>query len=230
MRGYLPLIISWMYFNTTKGFIGSSALLRAPTVIRFSPKPSDDETVIDPTPFSFVNAVNGLTKPIQQLLDDNTGGWALSYADLSPDSSKTTAGQLFLATNLAYLAVGASLQLQGEPLLGSLCDICAAASFAYHYTQLDLTAAEVRIALLVDYLFAALAIGTSSLYLGSALIGGSIPIADLYTTIGVSVSSIVFLGLSWQYEYGKPYMFWHGLWHLASAASGYLVGVVQLSN
>jgi hypothetical protein len=166
------------------------------------------------------------TQPVQEFLDGSTSGWAMSYANLEPDSSQTAAGQAFLATNVAYLLAGIALQLHGELGLGTLTEICSLASFQYHYQQLENTSSEsVQLALIVDYLAAALAMGTASVYLGGAIFVSSMPLdMPIFMAAGVALSSLGFLGLSWKYEYGRPYMFWHSLWHLASAYSGFLIG------
>ncbi|VEU38720.1 unnamed protein product [Pseudo-nitzschia multistriata] len=103
--------------------------------------------------------VENALAPTAEFLDDISGGWALSFADLTPDSERTPVGQIFLATNLAYAIVGLVLSLKGEILLGVLTDLCSVASFVYHYTQLQQPygrslESTVKLALLVDYFFA----------------------------------------------------------------------------
>lgn len=175
--------------------------------------------------------VNTYTKPVQEILDESSSGWALSYADLKPDTSMTPAGQAFLATNLAYLLTGLGLQMAGEYTLGTFTDLCAFASFMYHYQQLESTSDEaVRIALLLDYVFAALAMGTASLYLlVSVFFSNMVLDESLLVAMAVTASSLGFLCLSWKFEYGRPYMAWHSLWHLASAYSGFLIGNLHLT-
>lgn len=56
--------------------------------------------------------------PIAETIDSNTGGWALSYADLEPENESTPIGRAFLATNICYAIVGAVLVSRGELLLG----------------------------------------------------------------------------------------------------------------
>lgn len=170
-----------------------------------------------------LQTIEVVTAPVQDILDEYSSGWALSYADLKPDSPETINGRIFLATNLAYLLTGLVLQYQGANELGLATDLCAAFSFQYHYQQLEATN-TVRAALLLDYFFAALAMGLATFYLLVSLTVTSIFTANVAVAVGLAVLSLGCLGLSWKYEYGQPYMFWHGLWHLASAGAGYAIG------
>jgi hypothetical protein len=160
----------------------------------------------------------------QSVLDEATNGWALSYADLTPESPKTIPGAAFLATNTAYLLVGMWLLYNGDLWFGFWTDACAIASFNYHYNQLmsagETDADAVRLALFLDYLAAAVSMTTATLY----MFGG----ATLPTEALIASSLGLFcLGMSWVYEYGRPYMIWHSLWHLLSAYSGYLIGAMH---
>ena len=184
-----------------------------------------------PTGNGLLQMIDTYTQPIQSVLDESSSGWALSYADLKPDSSMTPAGQAFLATNMAYLLAGLGLQLAGEVTLGTLTDLCALFSFMYHFQQLDATSDQaVRLALLLDYVFALLAMGTASAYLAMTLLFTNVQFDEpLLMAMAVTASSLGFLGLSWKFEYGRPYMLWHSLWHLASAYSGFLIGNLHLT-
>jgi hypothetical protein len=84
-------------------------------------------------------------------------------------------------------------------------------------------ARTVRMALLLDYLFASISILTALVYL---LTTSTLPL----TALAVAVASVVFLSLSWVWEYGKPYMIFHSLWHLCSAYAGYLIGTQHFSD
>jgi hypothetical protein len=95
----------------------------------------------------------------------------------------------------------------------------------YHYTQLEaagqMSQQTVRLALLTDYACAAITMGTASVYLLSdSFAAGTLPIDAL----AAAVVSLAFLGLSWVNEKGRPYMFFHSLWHFFSAYAGYLIG------
>lgn len=162
--------------------------------------------------------------PVENALDSLTGDWALSYADLTPDSTRTIAGQAFLVTNVAYLIAGIYIFMSGDLWFGFWTDMAAIASFNYHYNQLlasgKTKAASVRLALLLDYTAAAFSILTAAAYILSFSI---FPVQ----AVGVSVAGLVFLYMSWVYEYGRPYMCWHSLWHLCSAYSGYLIGTLH---
>ena len=164
--------------------------------------------------------------PMENALDALTGDWAMSYADLRPDNTSTIAGRAFLVTNAAYLVAGIYIFLSGDLWFGFWTDMAAIASFNYHYNQLlaagQAKASAVRLALLLDYTAAAFSIITATAYLFTF---SSFPILP----IAVSTAGLGFLYLSWVWEYGRPYMFWHSLWHLCSAYSGFLIGT-QHSN
>lgn len=179
---------------------------------------------VGPVRSSFQQQVETTLAPAAEFLDDISGGWALSYADLTPNSEKTLVGQIFLATNVAYAIVGIFLSLQGEVLLGVLTDICAVASFTYHYTQLQqphgrTLDSTVKLALLVDYFFAVTAILVGLFYLA---IDHTLPPVE---GIATSILGIACLLSCWIYEYGTPYIILHGMWHLFSAATGYYIGI-----
>ena len=212
-----------------------------------------------------LSIIQNTGESMQTVLDDATDGWALSTADLRPETPTTTAGQAFLATNLAYLLAGWYLQyVVGDVVLGVLTEVCALASFQYHYQQLLLgqtsssgssssgsssvnSSTAVRWALLLDYIFAGLAIGCATIDLTAAATTAttatttmsslsSVWTADhhhhalwleLLQAVGVTAAGLGFLTLSWKYEHGKPYMWWHSLWHVASAYAGFLIGNVH---
>jgi hypothetical protein len=184
-------------------------------------KPSDTLTTDNTS--GLLQTIEVVTAPVQEILDEYSSGWAFSYADLRPDTSATTPGRIFLATNLAYLLAGLVLQFQGANELGLATDLCAAFSFQYHYQQLEVTN-TVRAALLLDYVFAAFAMGLATFYLVTSVAVTSLFTMNVAVAVGLAVVSLGCLGLSWKFEYGQPYMFFHGLWHLASAGAGYAIG------
>lgn len=167
-----------------------------------------------------VETLEELATPVTDVLDDVTGGWALSYADLSPADETTPIGISFLLTNLAYGIAGSLLMTQGNAVLGVVTELACIASFCYHYSQLKFGQEGsniVRLALLIDYLFAlsAIIIGSVQLYLGHELppevvMGGSLAVASL--------------GACWMWEQGLTYIFFHSLWHLFSGYTGYIIG------
>jgi len=171
--------------------------------------------------------------PLAEAVDAATGGWGLSYADLSPATPRTPAGQAFLATNLGYAVVGAWLAAEGDCLYGGLTEAAGLVSFAYHYAQLDLgkNRPEVRLALLVDYLVAGAALLTGTAYLvQDCAAGGAGLAATSGTTLASAAVALGCLGLCWVWEYGYPYIFLHSLWHIASAYTGFLVGQEHLDT
>lgn len=179
-------------------------------------------------PPGLLSVIQTWVEPIQNKLDDVSSGYILSYADLRPDSPTTGPGKAFLATNLGYLAVGLILTMQGDLWLGTLTEICAAASYMYHYTQLeargDLKAPTVRLAVLIDICFALLSMATATVYWIYTMLFAytdTLPNLDILVSVVLSLS---FLGLSWVYEKGRSYMFFHSLWHIFGAYTGFLIG------
>lgn len=165
--------------------------------------------------------------PIAEAVDTFTNGWGLSYADLRPVTPRTPVGIAFLLTNILYNAAGVYLLTHGDIFYGTLMELAGIVSFVYHYTQLELgkDRSEVRLALLIDYFFAGSALLTGTYYM--LIVGlGAIPVEALTSAIGAVIS----LSLCWVWEYGYPYILWHSLWHILSAYTGYLVGLVHLST
>lgn len=74
-------------------------------------------------------------RPVAEFIDSNTGGWALSYADCTPEDETTLGGVAFLLTNVAYLVVGGVLWNRGEVTLGLLTEVAGIFSYIYHYNQ-----------------------------------------------------------------------------------------------
>jgi hypothetical protein len=181
------------------------------------------------------------TLPIQDVLDTVSDGWVLSYANLEPDTPQTPGGQLFLLTNVAYLIVGILLiQNCQDYWLGPMTDLVSLLSFNYHYQQLQNTDRNaVRLSLLVDYIGALLTIFTGFYYLVSPTMmtnGFQEALAAItqmqslqFESLIYSLAGILFLISSWVWEAGRPYMTLHGLWHICSAYSGYLIGTYHHS-
>ena len=206
--------------------------------LRFSEQETAMESKVRERPFEVpdlkalqsdiaLNAQEALS-PFSETFDDITGGWALSYADLSPESETTLLGQSFLATNVAYAIVGLLLGMQGDVLLGTLTEIASVASFVYHYTQLQASNnrtvdSTVRLALSIDYICASTAIFVGLVYLA---LDHQLPPME---AIASGTAGILFLGLGWVWEYGYPYLFTHSLWHLFSAYTAFVVGNAHLS-
>ena len=165
--------------------------------------------------------------PIAEAVDTFTNGWGLSYADLRPVTPRTPVGIAFLLTNILYNAAGIYLLSHGDIFYGTLMELAGIVSFVYHYTQLELgkDRSEVRLALLIDYFFAGSALLTGTYYM--IIVGfGAIPMEALTSAVG----AVICLSLCWVWEYGYPYILWHSLWHILSAYTGYLVGLVHLST
>ncbi len=165
--------------------------------------------------------------PAVEFLDEKTDGWALTYADLRPESEQTAIGQSFLATNIAYAAVGFLLSSQGEALLGFMTEIVSVASICYHYTQLqqpynrtdDVT---VKLALMVDYILAVSSICIGVFYI---FVDQTLPSIEV---IGSSMIGIGCLLACWVWEKGYPYIVLHSLWHIFSATTAYSIGLSHI--
>jgi hypothetical protein len=166
--------------------------------------------------------------PAADVLQEKTDGWALSYADLTPESEQTPIGQAFLTTNIAYAMGGAFLGAQGESLLAFMLELVSVASFAYHYTQLAAPynrtqESTVQLALMVDYIFAFTSIFLGLIYL---LSDQTLPPIE---GIASSTIGIACLLACWKWEKGMPYIYLHSLWHIFSAISAYIVGTSHLA-
>lgn len=165
--------------------------------------------------------------PIAEQIDSATGGWGLSYADLHPETPQTPLGVAFLATNACYAFGGLVLGVQGEWTLGLLTEVAGIVSFWYHYSQLNFgqDRKEVRLALLIDYFTAGTALLCGAVYMAQMGID-SVPFESLVW----GGASVVCLTLCWVKEVGYWYLFWHSLWHIGSAYTGYLVGQNHINN
>jgi len=169
----------------------------------------------------------GAFLPIAEKVDEITGGWGLSYADLQPETPRTPLGIAFLATNGFYAFAGLALGVKGEWFLGTLTEIAGAVSFWYHYSQLEFgkDRSEVRLALLTDYFTAGAALITGGIYMAQMGIQ-SVPL----DAVVAGILAVLFLTFSWVWEFGAPYLFWHSLWHIMTAYTGYAVGKAHLAG
>jgi hypothetical protein len=174
---------------------------------------------------TLVERAQGYVSGIERALDGISGGWILSYSDLTPDSEQTFAGQAFLATNIAYAVAGLYLTQQGDPFFGFLVEVTSIASFLYHYGQLNSNGVNnlpiVRLSLLFDYACAFFSIGVGLVYLATS--GGE----QVMTILPPTVLALTTLGCSWVWVKGRPYMVLHGLWHFFSAYTGYVIGLIH---
>ncbi|KAG7348489.1 hypothetical protein IV203_017194 [Nitzschia inconspicua] len=176
-----------------------------------------------------LHLLSSVVKSFQEYLYENTEGWAFSYADLRPASERNFMGHVFLATNLAYVLAGSALLLEKDYLLGCMTELCAVASFQYHFQQLQQPYQRakdeaVRVALTIDYVTALSSIGIGIAYLVQ---DHSLPSGQLLAT---ATTGLVFLLLGWIWEEGLPYVVLHSCWHIFSAATAYLVGTTHISN
>lgn len=135
--------------------------------------------------------------PLASTLDDLSGEWALSYADLYPSTPRTIEGRAFLATNAAYALSGLILGIQGDWFFAGLTEMAGIVSFWYHFSQLEFgkEREEVRLALLTDYLTAGAALVTGGFYMVDMGIQG-VPVQALFS----GAAAIVCLSLCWVWE------------------------------
>ncbi len=142
----------------------------------------------------------GPLTPIAETIDGLTGEWALSYADLSPETPQTIAGRAFLAINACYVVAGIILAINGDWFFGGLTELAGVASFWYHYSQLEFgkDRTEVRLALLVDYFTATAALITGGFYVVNMGIN-VVPFDALVSGGG----GIVALSLCWVWEVSR---------------------------
>jgi hypothetical protein len=179
--------------------------------------------------------MTNVVRTVQKFLDTISDGWVLSYANLYPDTPTTIAGQIFLLTNVFYVMIGYIFVQQFNNLyFGLLCEFVAMLSYNYHYQQLaNIDRNAVRLSLLCDYIgsFTIILIGLYYVILEPLLLyvlseqSTSVDLQILqFECVICSIVSILFLLSSWIYEAGKPYMTLHGMWHISSAYTGYLIG------
>eukprot|EP00521_Asterionellopsis_glacialis_P009015 CAMPEP_0195289024 /NCGR_PEP_ID=MMETSP0707-20130614/5473_1 /TAXON_ID=33640 /ORGANISM="Asterionellopsis glacialis, Strain CCMP134" /LENGTH=293 /DNA_ID=CAMNT_0040348977 /DNA_START=60 /DNA_END=941 /DNA_ORIENTATION=+ len=178
---------------------------------------------------SLSNGLASALTPWEDLINDSTDGWGLTYADLSPETESTPLGVGFLATNIAYALTGLLLTVQGDVFYGCVTELAGVVSFWYHYSQLkhgQLNSQPVKLALMVDYMTAGAALMCTGFYLLTFPQGfGQIPVEALIAGFGGLTS----LGLCWVWEMGYPYLILHSLWHLLSAYAGYTVGQAHIA-
>jgi hypothetical protein len=167
----------------------------------------------------------GVLEPIARLIDEKSGDWGLSYADLTPYHEFSPEGVAFLGTNLFYVWAGYSLLQDENYLLGLIIEIAGICSLNYHWAQLHYgpNRDEVRSALLLDYIVACTAILTTFVEIVQLVSQYALAqtVYDALPLNSVIYGAIGFLCLfgSWSMEYGLPYMISHGLWHVFSALS-----------
>lgn len=198
--------------------------------LQLSNKDGQESSVLDVGELgsSLVIRTQSALKPIEQAIDDVTGGWGLSYADLSPESEMTAVGQAFLATNIAYTAAGLFLSTNGDFLLGTLTELASIVSFIYHYAQLQasdnrIDGSSVRLALLIDYICASTAILVGLVYI---FLDQQLPPIEGIVAGGAGIACLL---LCWVWEYGTPYIILHSLWHLLSAYTAFVIGNSHLA-
>jgi len=150
------------------------------------------------------------------------------YANLSEFKPFSVEGLLFLLTNVPFVLASQTIRNThpGEMDLLSMAaslDISFVFSMLYHYAQMYYgpDRKEVRRFLFFDYISAfftcllvTLEVFPFLAQFQQANLGYDV---SAVAPIFIGLSSIGCLGLAWKYEYGRSYLFWHGMWHLLSA-------------
>jgi hypothetical protein len=164
------------------------------------------------------------------MLDQATEGWALSYANLSPETERTWLGRCFLATNVAYaLACIELIWNCHDYLLGPVLGMTTGASCYYHFLQLSQpdNTVKVQLALTLDYILAISSIGIGAWYLWQLHM---LPSGEILATATLSMLCLV-LGWLWENDDDQAwqYIWWHSLWHVLSAATAYQIGNTMMA-
>jgi len=169
------------------------------------------------------NDVNQALRPLARFVESKTSGWGLTYANITVNETHPF-GFFFLSTNAAYELVSSTIPSNLDNGYYSITiQIAGLVSIWYHWAQLHYGASrkEVVEALLVDYCTAFLAMTSTIAYL--FLFHDNFE--NLIYSALYGILGIIFLTLSWVYEFGNFYMLFHGLWHIFSALSAYFVGL-----
>lgn len=164
--------------------------------------------------FSNLDTNNGFNKFQNHL--ESKYKWLFSYADLAPYSTSSIEGLVFLATNLFYSYVGIVLFQNNQSFYSLVIEIAGVVSMYYHWCQLNYGPNNQQVikALILDYFIACSTIILITYY---AFQFYSITTIVPFSCISLALVALSSLGLSWKYEYGLPYMMYHGLWHILSA-------------
>lgn len=170
----------------------------------------------------------GPFKSLAKSVDSTTNNFFLYYADLSPYDEKHWIGLAFLLTNVIYLFSGYLFFVANQNLVGLIVEIAGICSINYHYNQLKFKPGSlsnekiVQFSLFVDYCAAITAIITSFYTLEQySVSSNSIP----WEVVELTLLGFFSLALSWKWEFGLPYIFFHGLWHIFSS-----LGAVKMAE
>ena len=152
-----------------------------------------------------------------------SGRYLLEYADVRPYDERSAECQLFLATNVAFFAVGGCVA-GGEPLLALQLELAGVCSVWYHLNQCSYGGTRhplVQLAMLVDYAFAVPA-ALRALVLAAEL-GDAVPDSAL----ALAVAAVAALVAGWVWDGPRSYMVVHGMWHVFGAIAAYQIAMVH---
>lgn len=158
--------------------------------------------------------------------------WAFRYGDTRPFSEKSVVGALFLATNVCYFLSSVNLYQADNivaSLYGVIIDIAGLFSSIYHYTQLRYgpNRIEVYPPLFLDYFSALFAVSMTFYVSCKFFSAGYLLNEHVLDALMFSIVSVASFVTSWTYEVGVPYLIFHGLWHVLSAAAVNEIGVAE---
>ncbi len=192
--------------------------------LRLKPSVNDDSL---PKPVRDYSSL-GPFENVAKFVDRTTNNFFLYYADLSPYDEKHWIGFAFLLTNFIYLYAGYLFFVANQNLVGLIVDIAGLCSINYHYNQLRFKPGNlsnekiVQFSLFVDYCAAITAIITSFYTLEQySVSSNSIP----WEVVEFTLVGFFSLVLSWKWEFGLPYIFFHGLWHIFTS-----LGAVKMAE
>ena len=144
---------------------------------------------------------------------------------------------MFLCTNIPFIFSSYYLlQVKSDflffPVIAVIVDIAGISSIWYHYNQLlyGPNRKEVLTPLLVDTITAIPAIISIFIALVLVAIEG-LAVEPFFQLAAISGSfSIIALLISWKYDSGTRYILYHGLWHILSALTVFLIGKIPLAQ
>ena len=164
-----------------------------------------------------------------------SGQGLFAYADTNPVTTFSLEGILFLATNIPFVVAAQILRSSGSAGEGDLTlatlapalDLSAVLSFLYHYAQLHFgpNRSEVKRFLLFDYVSAFFTCCIVTLEVFPFILNfsehhqASLRVEPLLCGL-LSVGALL---QSWRFDKGRQYLLYHGLWHVGSAYTCFLL-------
>lgn len=161
-------------------------------------------------------------------VDKVLGGSVLGYADTAPFNVTEPIGITFILTNFIYVWAGFVVLQNGAMIQALIIEAAGLLSVNYHWNQLikGPNNNDVRIALVLDYFGAFLAISLILVETINQSVNDQVPVvAILFGTLGAFN-----LILSWIYANGAQYIFFHSLWHIFSGIASHELFIKSITN